>query len=165
MIGRFRLVIDKTYKLFDTDPDDPCFLGYSDGQLVQYLMSGLQIINSYQPSGTFSLTTFPYESYDQILFETSLLAGMISQSVYAIDNDVPNWNDQGNAFVITHYPQLAQHLTFMAGRLDRLIPLFKLNFVSSGRLHIEAGPNYRLAQLVNAAPGGSLFRNFYAKTV
>jgi hypothetical protein len=89
---------------------------------------------------------------------------MMSQSMYAIDNDIPQWSDQNAAFVITHYTQMAQHLNWLTQRLDRLIPQFKLHFVQSGSMHMMAGPNYRLAQLVAAAPSGSLFRNFFVKT-
>ena len=163
LINKFRLMIDKTMKIINNDPSDPCYLGYTNGQLCTYLISGLQIINSYQPYGTFSLENFPYGGYDFILLETSLIAGIMSQSMFAIDTDIPQWNDQGNAFVITHYTQLAQYLNWLSQRLDKLIPAFKLHFVQSGSLHIETGPNYRLAQLINAAPSGSLFRNFYAK--
>jgi len=165
IINKFRLLIDKSMKMINSDPNDPCYLGYTDGQLVQYLTSGFQIINSYQPYGTFTWYNFPYQNYDFILLETSLIAGMMSQSAYAIDTDIPQWNDQGNAFVITHYTQLAQYLNFLMQRLDKLIPQFKLHFVQSGSLHIEAGPNYRLATLLAAAPSGALFRNTFAKVV
>lgn len=163
-IGRFRLLVDKAVKLVDTsDLDDPCFLGYSEGQLVTYLEDGLQIINSYQPSGCFTLDNFPYGKFEFILLESALLAGVMSQTLFAVDTDIPSWNDQGNSFVIQHQPQLANYLNWLSNRLDRLIPQFKLNFVSAGSLHIEAGPNFRLAALIDAAPSGSLFRNTFFK--
>jgi hypothetical protein len=165
LINKFRLLIDKTHKFVSSDPNDPCYLGYSNGQLWQYLTSGMQIINSYQPYGTFNFYNFPYENYDFILMETSLLAGMMSQSMFSIDTDIPQWNDQGNAFVITHYQQLASYINWLSQRLNTLIPQFKLHFVNSGSLHIEAGPNYRLAQLIQAAPNGALFRNMFTKVV
>jgi hypothetical protein len=164
LISKLRLQIDKALKLIQSDPDYPCFLGYTDGQLYTYLESGLQIINAYQPSGCFSIDTYPYQCYEFTLIEASLLAGVMSQQLFAVDTDVPNWNDQGNAFVIQHQPQLAQYLNFLSQRLDKIIPMLKLNFVSSGSLHIEAGPNFRLAQLINAAPAGALFRNVFFKS-
>jgi hypothetical protein len=165
LINKFRLLIDKTHKYVNNDPNDPCYVGYSNGQLWQYLTSGMQIINSYQPYGTFNFYNFPYGNYDFILMETSLLAGMMSQSMFSIDTDIPQWNDQGNAFVITHYQQLASYINWLSQRLNTLIPQFKLHFVNSGSLHIEAGPNYRLAQLIQAAPNGALFRNMFTKVV
>jgi len=165
LIGKFRLLIDKAMKMINCDPDDPAYLGHTNGQLMHYLESGLQIINSYQPYGVFTFTNFPYSNYDFILLESSLIAGMMTQSMFAIDTDIPSWNDQGNAFVITHYPQLAQYLNWLSTRLDKLIPSFKLHFVRSGSLHIQAGPNYRMAQLINAAPAGALFRNMFVKVV
>jgi len=163
LLQRLRLQIDKSVKLVKTDPDSPCYLGYTDGQLVTYLEHGLQIINAYQPSGVFSLDNYPYSAYEFTLIEASLMAGVMSQELFAIDTDVPNWSDQGNTFVIQHQPQLAQYLNWLSTRLDKMIPQLKLNFVSSGSLHIEAGPNFRLAQLIDAAPSGSLFRNVYFK--
>ena len=87
----------------------------------------------------------------------------MSQELFAIDTDIPGYNDQGNSFVIQHQPQLASYLSWLSSRLDKLIPMLKLNFVSAGSLHIEAGPNFRLAQLINAAPAGALFRNVFFK--
>ena len=165
LINKFRLMIDKTHKYVDNDPNDPCYVGYSNGQLWQYLTAGLQIINAYQPYVSFNFGTFPYGGYDFILLETSLLAGLMSQSLFSVDTDIPQWNDQGNAFVITHYQQIAQYINWLSQRLNTLIPQFKLHFVNSGSLHMEAGPNYRLAQLINAAPSGALFRNVYAKVM
>lgn len=165
LINKFRLLIDKTHKLVNNDPNDPCYLGYSNGQLWQFLTSGLQIINSYQPYGVFTFCNFPYGNYDFILMETSLLAGMMSQSMFAIDTDVPQFSDQGNAFVITHYTQLAQYINWLSQRLNTMIPQFKLHFVQTGSMHMVAGPNMRLATLITAAPSGSLFRNFYTNII
>lgn len=164
LLQQFRLQIDKATKLVgNDDPDDPCFLGYTDGQLMTYLEGGLQAINAYQPSGIFNFDNFPYNSFNWTLIEASLLVGVMSQQLFAVDTDVPSWNDQGNAFVIQHQPQLASYLNWLSQRLDRMIPMMKLNFVSSGSLHIEAGPNFRLAQLIAAAPHGALFRNTFFK--
>ena len=165
LLNKFRLMIDKTRKLVNSDPNDPCYLGYTDGQLSQYLAGGLQIINSYQPYGTFNFFNFPYFDYDFILLETSLIAGLLSQNLYAVDNDIPQWSDNGSSFLITHGTQLAQYINMLTQRLDKLIPQFKLHFVQSGSIHYQMGANYRLAQLISAAPSGSLFRNLYCKLI
>jgi hypothetical protein len=164
LIQKLSLQIDKAIKFVNPNPDDPCFLGYTDGQLFTYIESGIQIINAYQPSGSFSFETYPYAQFEFTLIEASLLAGVMSQDLFAIDTDVPGWNDQGNSFVIQHQPQLTSYLTWLSARLDKIIPMLKLNFVSSGSLHIEAGPNFRLATLINAAPSGALFRNTFFRS-
>ena len=164
LLQKFRLQIDKALKLVgNSNPDDPCFLGYTEGQLMTYLEGGLQAINAYQPSGIFSFDNYPYDAFGWTLLESSLLVGVMSQQLFAVDTDIPNWSDQGNTFVIQHQPQLAQYLNWLSQRLDKMIPQMKLNFVSSGSLHIEAGPNFRLAQLIEAAPHGALFRNTFFK--
>lgn len=155
----FRLVIDKAVKA--VNQDSGCFLGYTDAQLIQYLEDGLTIINAYEPYPVFNtLDHFPRQ-FQYILFESSLIAGVMSQQLFAIDTDIPNYSDQGNTFVIQHGPQLANVLNQISQRLDKIIPLMKLKFVQSGSLHVQAGPNYRLAQLLNAAPNGALFRNLF----
>lgn len=163
MLQKLRLQIDKASKLVSNeDPDDPCFLGYTEGQLITYLEGGIQAINAYQPSGVFTFDNYPYNDFSWTLVEASLLVGVMSQQLFAVDTDVPNWSDQGNTFVIQHQPQLVQYLNWLAQRLDKMIPMMKLNFVTSGSLHIEAGPNFRLTQLLQAAPHGSLFRNTFS---
>jgi hypothetical protein len=157
LIPYFRNLLDKAVK--KAGPD--CFLGYTDSQLLMYLEGGLQTINAYQPYPCFrSLDQFP-ELYQQLLLEAGLIAGVISQQLFAVDTDIPNYSDQGNAFVITHQQQLASFLNQISQRLDKLIPQFKWHFVRSGSVHIEAGPNFRLAQVISAAPFGATFRNVF----
>lgn len=157
-LPELRLLIDKSRKL--TTPDSSCFLGYTDGNLITYLEGGIQTINAYQPSLTFSFQTFPL-IYKQILIEAALVVGVMSQELFAIDTDIPNYNDQGTSFVITHQAQLASFLNQLTQRLDKLIPQMKLQLLSPGSLHIQMGPNYRLSQVVEASPSGSLFRNMF----
>jgi len=164
LVGDLRLLIDKALKSVNEDPESPCFLGYTDAQLVQYLEGGLSTWNMYEPYPTFSnLDNFPM-LYSQGLIESALLVGTMSQELFAIDTDVPNYSAQGSAFVIQHQPQLAAFLTMMAQRLDKLIPIAKLKLVNSGSLHVQATPNYRLSSLVQMAPGGALFRNFLVRS-
>lgn len=159
-LPELRLIIDKSHKL--AAPNSDCFLGYTDSQLVTYLEGGLQTINAYQPSLTFTMENFPL-TYKQVLIDASLITGVISQQLYAIDTDIPNYSDQGTSFVIAHQPQLAGFLNQITQRLDKIIPQMKLQLISSGSLHIQMGPNYRLSTVFEAAPGGSLFRNLFFK--
>lgn len=154
----FRDLIDKCRKAVN---DTDCFLGYTDSQLIQYLDQGLSIINAYQPYPVFdTVDQFPRQ-FIHVLLESSLIAGVLSQQLFAIDTDIPQFSDQGNTFVIQHAPQLASLLNQISTRMDTLIPLMKLHFVSTGSLHIESGNNFRLAQLIQAAPQGALFRNIF----
>lgn len=159
LLPGFRKLIDKSVKAVDDAQD--CFLGYTDAQLIQYLEEGLTIINAYQPYPTFcTLDQYPLE-YLYVLQESALLAGVMSQQLFAIDTDIPNYSDQGNSFVIQHAPQLAAVFTTISQRLDKMIPLMKMHFVRTGSLHIQAGPNFRLAQLLQSAPNGAIFRNLF----
>jgi len=159
MIPQLRLLIDKTNKLVDSSKG--CFLGYTDTMLLQYLIGGLQSINAYQPYPQFSFETFPYREFGNILVESALLWGVMSQTLYAIDTDVPSYSDQGTSFVINHQTALAQHLNWLSQRLDKTIPQFKLHFVNSGTVLTQQGPSYRLNTLMAAAPNGALFRNVF----
>lgn len=150
-----RLMIDKSHKLIA--PTSSCFLGYTDSQLLYYLYAGLQNINAYQPSLTFTMANFPLE-YKQVLIDSALISGAMSQQLYAIDMDIPSYSDQGTAFVITHQAALASFLNQITQRADRLIPQMKLQLIQPGTLHTQVGPNFRLNQLVQAAPSGAVFR-------
>lgn len=150
-----RLMIDKSHKL--VAPNSNCYLGYTDSQMLSYLYAGLQNINAYQPSLTFTMGNFPTE-YRQVLIDSALISGVISQQLYAIDVDIPSYSDQGTAFVITHQAALASFLNQMTQRLDRLIPQMKLQLINPGTLHTAIGPNFRFNQLVQAAPNGAVFR-------
>jgi hypothetical protein len=153
-----RLLIDKSRKL--TSANEGCYLGYSDSMLVSFLEGGLQTINAYQPSLTMTLENYPLE-YKQILIDSALITGVMSQQLYAIDTDINNYSDQGTAFVITHQAQLAGFLNQVTARLDRLIPQMKLQLISPGAVHTQMGPSFRLQTLISASPQGSLFRGIY----
>lgn len=160
LLPELRVLIDKSTKFVDTKHQ--CFLGFTEGNLVGYLEGGLQNINAYQPSLTFTMENFPFE-YKQILLDASLITGVMSQELYAIDTDVPSYNDQGTSFVITHQPQLASFFNRLTQRLDKVIPQMKLQLLQPGSLHTQMGPNFRLTQLMQAAPSGSLFRGVFFK--
>lgn len=164
LVPFLRLLIDKSVKVVDENPANPCFLGYTDSNLVMFLEGGLQIINAYEPYPIFSsLDDFP-DTFRHVLLESALISGVMSQELFAIDTDVPNFSDQGNSFVLQHQPQLAAFLNTITQRLDRLIPLMKLKLINNGALHIQAGSNFRLTQLLQASPNGALFRNTFFRS-
>ena len=153
-----RLLIDKSRKT--VTPNQKCYLGYTDSMLIAFLEGGLQNINAYQPSLTFTIEDYPLE-YRQVLIDAALITGVMSQQLYSIDTDIPNYSDQGTSFVITHQQQLAGFLNQITARLDRLIPMMKLQLIQPGSLHIQMGPSFRLQTLMSAAPSGSIFRNVF----
>ena len=166
LVERLRRQIDKARKEVLDDPvtGKSCFLGYTDKDLVEYLEGGLTTWNMYEPYPTFChIENFPY-IYHQGLVEAALLVGVASQNLFAIDSDIPSYSAQGAAFVINHQTPLAQHLNFLAQRLDKLIPIAKLKLVRSGSVHTEIAPNARLQTLINMAPSGAVFRNFFVRS-
>lgn len=160
LVSYFQRFIDKALKYVDPkDPLNPCNVGYTDADLIVCLEGGLQTINAYQPYPMWcSLDDFP-DIHRQTLIEAGLVAGVIMQQIFSIDTDVPNWSDQGNAFVILHQAPLANLMNQLSQRLDAMITKMKLHYVKSGALHVEMGPNYRLQTLISAAPYGASFRN------
>lgn len=161
LVGSLRRQIDKALMQVIEDPENPCFLGYNDKALVEYLEGGLSVWNMYEPYPIFeTLDDFP-RMYKQGLIEAALIVGIQSQELFAIAKDIPNYSAQGAAFVIQHQPQLAQFATRLSQKLDKLIPIAKLKYVRSGTLHTQVMPNARLQTLINMAPNGALFRNVF----
>lgn len=160
LMPQLRLTIDKVSKMVDAT----CFLGYTDQQLLMYMLGGIQTINAYQPAVFFSFENFPYQQFGSVLVEASLFWGVTSQTLFAIDTDIPSYGDQGNSFVINHQGPLSQYLNGLSARLDRVIPAFKLHFVRTGSTVTEMGANFRLNQVISAAPSGSTFRNTFTRS-
>lgn len=162
-IRAFREQIDKMRKQVNVSPTDFCPLGYTDGQLLEYLRGGMTLINAYQPYPTWcSVDTFP-DTFRQTLFDAALVVGVNAQTLFAIDNDLDNWSSQGNSFVVLHQPKLAAFSQTLTARLDVLIPKMKLHFVRSGSAKVEVGPNTRLSTIVGMSPNGATFRNMYTR--
>ena len=159
LLPYLQTIIDKSVKA--VNPDKDCYLGYTTDMLLQFIDGGLQLINSYQPYVVFSLETYPITLFREILLEASLYVGIISQLLFAVDQDVNAFSDQGQSFTINHQAPLSQFSNELARRLDTRIPAFKMHFVSTGSSLTQMGPAYRLQTVLTAAPSGSLFRNLY----
>ena len=153
-LSPFRLQIDKAVKIVDSSQN--IFLGYTDAQLVQYLEGGLNLINVYQPNTNMTLENFP-STHLQLLVDVATLVALQSQELFAVDTDI-DYSDQGYTFRVGHVQPLAAFMSQLTQRIDRLTPLFKLNFATMGSLHVEAGPSFRMLQLLQASPSGILFR-------
>lgn len=154
----FRLQIDKAVKLVEEATN--LFAGYSDAQLLMYLEGGLNIINTYQPNTNIVLENYPFRTHGQLLVDTATLVALQSQTLFAVDTDLVSYSDQGYSFAINHQQPLQSFLSFLQQRLDRLVPLLKLNYATMGSIHLQAGVSFRLMQLLQAAPSGVLFRGF-----
>lgn len=155
-IPDLRTIIDKAKKL--VNPVEDCFLGYTDAQLYGFLELGLTNINAYQPSLIFtSLDMFPAQ-YRFVLIDAALISGVMSQELFAVDTDIPNYSDNGSSFVLTHQQQLASFLNATTQRLNKLVPEMKLQLLQTGTLHTQLGPNYRFNQIISAGPTGAGFR-------
>jgi hypothetical protein len=160
LLPKFRLLIDKTVK--NVMPAQNCFLGYTDGMLICYLSLGLNMLNEYEPYPMWgTIQSFPIEYHSDILLKAALYVGLISQTLFAIDTDVPAFSDQGHSFVLQHAAPLAAFVQNLRAELDKLIPIFKLKFVNSGTLGVEVRLNAAYYSLLTSAPTGSIFRSYW----
>lgn len=158
MLGSFRLLIDKTAKEVSDNPQDPCYLGYTDWMLIDFLLGGLTYINAYQPYPVWcSLEEFP-RIHLQVLFESALRVGLLSQELFAVDTDVESWNDQGNSFVINHATKIANIGARLDARLDRIVPDMKRQYVDIGTVRTQVNGSYRLMATIAGAVPGTTFR-------
>ena len=162
-IRRLRGQIDKTSKTVNEDPANFCPLGYTDGNLMEYLDGGLSLINEYQPYPMWTQLDYYPTVHDQLLMDAAMVVGLNAQSIFAIDTDISQWNNQGNSWVLEHYPKLAAVSAALTARMDVRVPKMKLHYVASGSLKVETGPAFRLTTLVNMAPSGATFRNMFAR--
>lgn len=161
ILPTLRRIVDKASKDIDEDPDDPVYLGFSDWMLVDALYGGLGWINAFQPYPIWSsVDDFPITEFGRILVDAAVMDLLTSQEIFAVDTDI-NFSDQGNVFMIEHQPKLSSILNTTWARLVQTVPPMKRRFVMSGAVRVEAGPNFRFQQLIDASPNGALFRNFY----
>jgi hypothetical protein len=160
LMNTFRRIIDKAAMVVDDDPENPIYVGYSKGDLVTYLEQGLYLINAFQPYPCWTrVEEFPVV-HQMLLIDAALLVGLTSQELFAVATDV-NYSDQGNVFTIEHQPKLSAVANAVWDRLKTLVPLMKRQYIMNGSIHIQQGPNFRLATLIATAPTGSTFRNAF----
>jgi len=161
LLPSFRLLLDKVIK--PILPERLCFLGWSDGQLIMLLKLGLHYINEHQPYPTFStFDLFPITTHSDILIKAALYQGITSQLIFAIDTDIPSYNDQGHSFVQVHAQYLSGYLSHLKGELDKLIREFKLQFVDSGTAMVEMRMDMAYGLLLASSPVGALYRGIWA---
>lgn len=80
---------------------------------------------------------------------------------YLVNNIATQNSDQGNVFSIDKQPKLASIINASFQRLTAMVPPMKRQYVTTGSIHVQLGPNFRFQQMLAAAPSGSYFRNFF----
>lgn len=160
ILPHLRLAIDKSWKI--VVPSEGCYLGYADSQLVLYLMGGLHYINTFPPYPTFSnLDAFPIEYYSEILVSSAMYVGLRSQYNFAIDTDVPSYNDQGHSFVLQHATPISNYINHLSQDLNARIKNFKMKFLTGGMAATEMRYDLAFSAMLTTAPYGSLFNNLF----
>lgn len=160
ILPAFRLMLDKSLKIVELS--QLCTLGYTDGMLAMYLKQGLHMINAYEPYPCWtSLDMFPIEYYSDILIKAATYNSIVSQALYAVDCDIPSYNDQGHAFVVGHFPSLMQVLNVLKQELDMRVPNMKRKYLSVGTMSVELRIDAAWAALLRTSPTNALFRNMY----
>ena len=160
LLPTLRMMIDKTLK--PNLPEQYCFTGYSDSQLLTVLHIGLSYICQAQPYPTWvSLDAFPIEMFSNILIKAAMYQGITSQLLFAIDTDVPQYSDSGHSFNLAHGTPLAAYLSHLKQELDSTIGPFKLQFVNSGTMSAEIRLDFAFSMLLSTAPRGSIFRGLW----
>ena len=154
LFPRLKNQIDKAQK------DTGTTVGYSQANLALYLQGALEQINGYQPLTMLTFNNFPFQFFGQLLIDSATLVALFSQGLFAIDTDM-SYSDQGFSFVIDHWNKISGFISMMSSRLETRLHAFKLAYADFGSLHVQQGPNFRLTQLLTAAPEGALFRNIF----
>jgi len=151
---RLRNEIDKSRKLLNAN------IGFSDGNLYFYLRGGLDEINTFPPVTSFILDNFP-DRYGQLIIDSSTVVALFSQSLYAVDTDVPSYSDQGFSFSTDHFSRLQSVLNTLLSKIKDQLRIFKIEFSSIGSINVQVVPYYPLAVMLKTAPTGSIFRHFF----
>jgi len=161
LLPKLRLIVDKSVKRID--PSCYMNLGFSDAQLIICLQAGLSRINAAQPYVSWqSIDVFPLDTYWEILTRSALLYALTSQAIFAIDTDVPAFNDASHSFTLSHYAQLKGMLDSLSSTLDADIRAMKMHFVASGSIISQLSLGWGFYQMLASSPPGSLFRNTYS---
>lgn len=113
-----------------------------DDQYIYVPIKSVQVVKNVERKHVFNLTVSEDHSY-------------LVQNVATFNSD------QGNVFVIDHQPKLASVLNTTWTRLTQMVPLMKRHYLMNGAVRVEAGPNLRFQALLDAAPSGSTFRNWF----
>ncbi len=161
LLPSLRFVVDKTIK--PCLAAENCFLGYTDAQLIIGLQLGLCLLNEYQPTIVWqNLDYYDIAKHGHILIKAALYNLLTAQGLFAIDTDIPSFNDQGHSFVLVHFAGLEQVANRIRQDLDRLVPDMKRQYVMSGSLGMEISMSTAAYTLFSSSPYGSLVKNWFS---
>lgn len=135
-------------------------VGYTDSNLFIYLTHAVQEINSVQPITNLRLTDFPIAQFGSLLVESAVIIALYSQGGFAIDTDIPTYSDQGTSLNLDHWNRIQAYITSLATKLSPQLKLMKMDYMSTGSILFQSGPNLPFRWLISAAPSG-LFRNLF----
>lgn len=152
LLSRLRIMLDKSLK------DVSKSWGYSDADLFMYLVNAVGYFNTVPPLTGYSIGNLPFILND-VIVELAQLYALQSQSIYAIDTDVPSYSDQGISISIDHFAKLNQEYANVASRI--LDNVKKIKWKMGGRpralvmFNPERAMNYVFTQFIT--PGFPYF--------
>lgn len=135
-------------------------VGYTDSILYICLRHALQEINAVQPITNLRLTNFPIAQFGSLLIETAVIIALFSQGMFAIDTDIPTYNDQGTSLNLDHWAKIQAYITALAAKLGPQLKLMKMDYLSTGSITLTQGPALPLRVIMASSPGG-LFRGLF----
>jgi hypothetical protein len=109
MMELLRSMLDKSLK------DREKSWGYTDIDLLMYLISAVGEFNAMPPLTGFSVVNVP-DVFRQLIVNLAMLYGIQAQMMYAIDTDV-SYNDQGLSLNIEHFSKLSGMYGTLASRI------------------------------------------------
>ena len=89
--------------------------GFTDVDLLMYLISGVGEFNNIPPLTSMSVVSVP-DVFRQLIVNLATLYGIQAQMMYAIDTDV-SYNDQGLSLNIDHFSKLSSVYGNLANRI------------------------------------------------
>ena len=160
LFPRLRLFLDKSLKV--VVPSEYCFVGYTDAQLLLYLMSGLSYLNDFEPYPMWlNLDDFPVEYHADLLIKAAAYTAIQSQTLFATDTDINQYSSASHSFSINHFQPLSAFASQLKTELDQRVRPMKLKYVNSGTCKVQLQPNMAFASLLSAAPWGANFRGLW----
>ena len=161
LLPSLRLAVDKTVK--PCLAAENCFLGYTDSQLLICLKLAVSFLNSFQPYPCWSsLDAYDIINYGEILIHAAMYQLITAQGLFAIDTDIPSFNDQGHSFVLVHFAGLEQVANRLLNDLNKRVPDMKRHHVQTGSLGMELNMSYLSYRGISTMPFGALYRNTYS---
>ena len=143
--------IDKAQK-------DTGIFGFTDVNIYTYLKSAISDINRVSPMTSFTLSSYPYNPFSQVLIDMATFYSLYSQGMCAIDTD-SNYSLQGNSFTIDHWSKISGFLSFLNGRINEQLKQMKWNYMAQTGIALQRGPGFRSIQLWNSSPSGVSYGN------